>query len=132
MPAAGRRLRPGVGSVGPVPRFPVLTAVALALVLSGCPDDDGDGTTPTTAQCNPVVFTPNSEDGAGDIRATGLPCSEAEAFVAVAGRLTSSGGPDQLDVEGFHCERVASQVDPLPTSTYECVDGDRKVTFVRS
>ncbi len=105
--------------------------VVLTFALAGCTDDSGSNG-PTTALCDQVVFTPNSEDGASDIRATGLPCEEAEAFVTVAGRLTSSGGPPELDVEGFHCVRVASQQDPLPTSTYECTDGAKKVTFVRS
>lgn len=126
------------------------------LLLAGCGDDDDpdDGATattssavttsttapsttsmspaPATAKCRSVPFTPNSEDLASDIEATGLACDEAEAFVRVAGQRTSSGGPAELDVEGFHCERTRTEQDPLPRAYYECVSGTKKVTFVRS
>lgn len=103
------------------------SGVLLALVLSGCGGDGGDGraadttsapastattttsaTAPTTTttpgpssstappaivRCGTVGFTPASEDAAGDITATGASCDEARAFVEMAGRRTSSGGP---------------------------------------
>jgi len=86
----------------------------------------------TTLDCKTVGFTPNSEDAASSIKATGLTCAEAEAFVGIAGRQTSSGGPPQVDVEGYRCIRVRSVQDPLPQAFYECTNGARKVTFVRS
>lgn len=86
----------------------------------------------TTAKCRTVGFTPNSEDAASSIEATGLSCDEAEAFVRIAGRRTSSGGPQELDVEGFHCERTRTEQEPLPQAFYECTSGTKKVTFVRS
>ena len=140
-------------------RFVTLGAVvALALgSLGACGDDDGDTepdageTTTTTAsattttaasatttsvaatlECDMVAFTPNSEDAASDIKATGLSCDEAEAFVRVAGRRTSSGGPQQVNVEGYRCVLVRSEQDPLPRAFYECTNGPRKVTFVRT
>ena len=79
-----------------------------------------------------VGFTPNSEDAASEITATGLSCGEATAFVRVAGEQTSSGGPDSLEVEGYRCRRTGSEQDPLPLSRYECTNGERKVTFTRS
>ena len=85
-----------------------------------------------TLRCGMVGFTPNSEDAASEITATGLSCDEAEAFVRVAGERTSSGGPDRLDVSGYRCVRTGSEQDPLPLSRYECTNGDKKVTFVRS
>ena len=127
------------------------------LLLAGCGDDDDfdEAATTTTSsaaattaapvlsttttssaaaplKCDSVPFTPNSEDLASDIEATGLSCEEAEEFVRVAGKRTSSGGPAELDVEGFHCERTRSEQDPLPRAHYECVSGTKKVTFVRS
>ena len=87
---------------------------------------------PATLRCQTVGFTPNSEDAASDIRATGLSCDEAEAFVRIAGARTSSGGPDRLDVSGYRCVRTRSEQDPLPASHYECTNGPKKVTFVRS
>lgn len=89
-------------------------------------------TQPVTLRCETVGFTPNSEDAASDITATGLSCDEAEAFVRIAGERTSSGGPDRLDVSGFRCVRTGGEQDPLPTSRYECTNGNEKVTFVRS
>lgn len=85
-----------------------------------------------TLDCQTVGFTPNSEDAASSIKATGLTCAEAEAFVRVAGQQTSSGGPAQLDVEGYRCVRVRAVQDPLPQAFYECTNGARKVSFVRT
>ncbi len=85
-----------------------------------------------TRECKTVGFTPNSEDAASSIKATGLSCAEAEAFVRIAGRRTSAGGPGQLDVEGYHCVQVRAVQEPLPQAFYECTNGPRKVTFVRS
>lgn len=85
-----------------------------------------------TMECDTVGFTPNSEDAASEIRATGLTCDEARTFVGVAGRRTSSGGPPQVDVAGYRCVRTRTEQEPLPRSFYECTNGMRKVTFVRS
>ncbi len=87
---------------------------------------------PATSSCEPVGFTPDSEDVASDIRATGLSCAAASAFVRAAGQVTSSGGPQEVHVEGYHCVRTATYEEPLPRSSYECTDGARTVTFVRS
>ena len=125
--------------------FRVLVAVSvLGFVLSSCgsePETVG-GTTTTladttttqavTLQCKMVGFTPNSEDAAGEVTATGLSCADAEAFVRIAGARTSPGGPQELDVSGYHCVRTRSEEDPLPRSFYECTNGSQKVTFVRS
>ncbi len=85
-----------------------------------------------TSDCASVGFTPNTEDGASSVTATGLPCAEAEAFVRIAGAQTSSLGPQALDVEGYHCVATASTEDPLPTTSYKCTNGPKTVTFVRS
>ena len=85
-----------------------------------------------TLDCQTIGFTPNSEDAASSVKATGLSCAEAEAFVRIAGRQTSSGGPAQVTVEGYRCERVRSVQDPLPQAFYECTSGTKKVTFTRS
>ena len=85
-----------------------------------------------TLDCQTISFTPNSEDAASSVKATGLSCAEAEAFVRIAGRQTSSGGPAQVTVEGYRCVRVRSVQDPLPQAFYECTSGTKKVTFTRS
>lgn len=87
---------------------------------------------PSPEQCGSVAFTPDSEDAASEITAVGLSCDEAEAFVRVAGGLTSSGGPPELEVDGYRCVRTRSEEDPLPRSFYECTNGALRVTFARS
>lgn len=90
-------------------------------------------TTPAaTHECGQVGFTPNSEDVAGDITATGVTCDEARAFVEVAGRRTSSGGPPSLEVDGWRCLATYATDDPLPRSDYRCTKGPATVTFERS
>jgi hypothetical protein len=137
-------------------RRPLTTAAALvvALAAAACGDDGEPSATPgttastttvattatttatttlaVTRECGLVGFTPNSEDAASDIRAIGVTCDEARAFVRIAGRRTSSGGPQSLEVEGWRCEVTATSVDPLPTSDYRCTEGAATVTFVRS
>ena len=142
-------------STGYVPAFVkrarrslLIATVVLTVVVTACGDDEPEtpaaeepttqATTTTTAaaaatqKCKTVAFTPNSEDAASDITATGLSCTEAEAFVRVAGQRTSAGGPAQVNVEGYRCVQTDSQEDPLPRSTYECENAGKKVTFVRS
>lgn len=136
-----------------MPRVLRVAAVSIVVALfAACGSDDEDPsaaattvaptttavpattvtTIPVTLSCQPVAFTPNSEDGAGEIKATGLSCADAEAFVRQAGQRTSSGGPASVDVNGFHCVRTRSVDDPLPQAFYECTKGAMKVTFVRS
>jgi hypothetical protein len=134
----------------------VLAALTvLGFLLSSCGDDtdpgSAEGTTttvadvttttsvasttttqPATLRCKTVGFTPNSEDAASDVTATGLSCADAEAFVRMAGARTSSGGPPQVNVSGYRCVLTRSEEDPLPQAFYECTDGPKKVTFVRS
>lgn len=107
---------------------PTVTTTATTVATTGATST----TVAPTLECLTVGFTPNSEDAASDVRATGLTCADAEAFVAVAGRQTSSGGPAEVDVEGYRCVRTRSEQDPLPRSFYECTSGSRTVTFVRS
>ena len=89
-------------------------------------------TTAATRECGQVGFTPNSEDAAGDITATGVTCDEARAFVELAGRRTSSGGPPSLEVDGWRCVVTYATDDPLPRSDYRCARGPATVTFGRS
>ncbi|MDQ4132093.1 MAG: hypothetical protein M3179_02550 [Actinomycetota bacterium] len=87
---------------------------------------------PRTLDCGTVAFTPQSEDAASQIKATGLSCAEAQSVVRVVGEQTSAGGPAALDAQGYHCVRTGGQEDPLPQAFYECTKGSQKITFVRS
>ncbi|MDQ3569498.1 MAG: hypothetical protein M3450_00290 [Actinomycetota bacterium] len=89
-------------------------------------------TTPVTLRCKAIGFTPGSDDVASDIRATGLSCREAESFVRVAGTRTNAVEPQEVDVLGYRCVRTRIETEGLPRAYYQCVNGRKKVTFVRS
>ena len=130
---AGDRIACGIVGGG----VPTRSATTTTAVVGATTTSTRQGATTTvravgTLDCQTIAFTPASEDAASSVKATGLPCSEAEAFVRIAGRQTSSGGPAQVDVEGYRCVRVRSVQDPLPQAFYECTSGARKVTFTRS
>ena len=124
--------------------------VAMAVVMGACGEADqpSSATTSTSTattstststsssttrqSCETVAFTPQSEDAASQVTATGLSCEEAEAFVRVAGARTSSGGPSSVRVDGYRCVLTESRDDPLPQASYECRNDSKVVTFVRS
>ena len=134
---AGDRIACGVVGGGPGSTTTSPAAATTTTSSAAATTTTGRGATTTvsaaaTLDCRTVGFTPNSEDAASSIKATGLSCAEAEAFVRIAGRQTSSGGPAQVDVEGYRCVRVRSTQDPIPQAFYECTSGAKKVTFVRT
>lgn len=108
---------------------PTTTTLAATTTITS---DGGRSTDPVILRCDSIGFTPDSEDVASDITATGLSCAEAESFVQVAGRQTSSGGPDEVDVSGYHCVLTQNKDDPLPQASYRCTNGPKTVTFVRT
>jgi Cu-Zn family superoxide dismutase len=136
---AGDRIACGVVGGGPSATTIPATgdATTTSSTVAGATTTTRAGSTTTaraagTLNCQTIAFTPNSEDAASSVTATGLSCAEAEAFVRIAGRQTSSGGPAQVTVEGYRCVRVRSVQDPLPQAFYECTSGTKKVTFTRS
>ena len=139
---AGDRIACGVIGGGPVTTAaPSSGNVTTTTAAAGATTTTtrATGATTTTARatgatlnCQTIGFTPNSEDAASSVTATGLPCSEAEAFVRVAGLQTSSGGPAEVTVQGYRCVRTRTVTEPLPRAFYECTSGTKKVTFVRS
>jgi hypothetical protein len=92
-------------------------------------------TVPGTSQCADQAFTPNTEDVAADVVATGLPCAEVEVFLRKVGPLVgATGGPAQITVDGFDCVRTRQDDGTygLPSADYECTSGAREVTFRRT
>ena len=87
---------------------------------------------PASAQCKTVGFTPQSEDAASSIVATGLSCDEAEAFVRRLGPSVGTNGPARIELDGYQCVHVRYQDEPLPQGFYECTSGSKRITFVRS
>ena len=134
---AGDRIACGVVGGGPVSTT-APSAAATTSATSGVTTTRGGQGTATTARaaatrdCQTVAFSPNSEDAASSVKATGVPCDEAEAFVRIAGSRTSSGGPAELELEGYRCVRVRSLPEPIPQAFYECTNGAKKITFVRT
>lgn len=85
-----------------------------------------------SAECTTVGFTPQTEDAASSIVASGLSCEEAEAFLRRLGPSVSPGGPARIELEGFDCVLTRHEEEPLPQGFYECTSGSKRITFVRS
>ncbi len=89
--------------------------------------------TTTAGPCNIVGFTPNSDDVASTIVATGVGCVEAEALVRKVGAQAGTLGPSRVDADGWVCRQVRQSDGPgLASADYECVNGTKKVTFHRT
>ena len=136
---AGDRIACGVVGGGATPSTSPFTSdtTSTTTAAGGATTTTRAGATTTaraaaTLDCQTIAFTPASEDAASSVKATGLSCAEAEAFVRIAGRQTSSGGPAQVTVEGYRCVRVRSTQEPIPQAFYECTSGAKKVTFTRT
>ena len=99
-------------------RSKIVSAVVLAGLL-GLPSGAAAHEVKTRA-CGQVGFTPDSEDMAADIRATGITCGIARDFVR-----DSSGRPGER-FRGFRCRSTeVDRTDALPYTRYRCVaDGD--------
>jgi hypothetical protein len=92
-------------------------------------------TTTTVPTCANVSFSSNPEDRASDVKATGLSCAEAEALVrAVGPQVKGDGGPARVEADGFVCSRVSARAGDHgpPSAIFECTNGAKKVTFVRT
>ena len=87
---------------------------------------------PPSAECRTVGFTPQTEDAASRIVATGLSCEEAEAFVRRLGPSVGQSGPARIEFEGFECVLTRYEREPLPQGFYECTSGPKRISFVRS
>ncbi len=99
----------------------------------GTPSDPGDGEPPDATddappggapapagptRCGDVTITPNSGDGAFDVRVSGLGCAEAE-------RLIKS--PDGLTT--WDCRPVGGSREVGGSQTIRCRDGGREIVF---
>ncbi len=101
---------------------------AAALFLSGCGKDaaPGEGAAadptgneapaPAPARCDDITFTPNSGDGAFDVEAEGLDCSEAEKLLR-----------RDRTLRGWRCEVLERY--PPGNGRRRCRDGGRTITY---
>lgn len=86
-------------------------AVAVLLALALAPAAGGHEV--VTRNCGQIGFTPNSDDLASHIRATGLTCGLARDFVR------DSKGRPRSGFRGFTCTRVVVNAD-LTYTRYRC------------
>lgn len=83
-------------------------------------------------KCRPIGFTPNSDDVAADITATGLDCDEASALVRRAREQHDPvAGRRFFRLPPFTC-RAARQDTALESTAYRCDDGSRRVTWSKT
>ena len=86
----------------------------------------------SSVRCNDIGFSPNSDNLASNIIATGVSCAEAEALIRkVGGPLGPVNGAPRAEADGWLCIRTSEDLRGLPTATYECRNGNRTITFVR-
>jgi hypothetical protein len=107
-------------------------AYRIVFVCTPCVVGEVEVTT-TAGLCLDVGYTPNADDVAGQIMATGVDCAEAEALVRKVGtQAVAVGGPARLEVDGFVCVKTAQNDGRgLPSADYSCTSGAKKVTFHR-
>lgn len=88
--------------------------LTLATGFSPTPDEPDQ----RTRTCREVGFEPESDHGAFDIRATGVPCDRARDVArAVQGEIGET-----YRYAGFTC-RPQGPIGQLPTYRYECTNG---------
>lgn len=81
---------------------------------------------PKTRSCGQVAFTPDSDDVAANIRATGLTCGLARDFVR-----DSSGRPEER-FRGFRCTSTeVENPEGLPYTRYRCVGAGDAIRWRR-
>jgi hypothetical protein len=112
-----------------------LTALVAAVTVgvSACGSVSRTGP-PGKGFCGLVAFSPASEDGAFDIRTSGVSCSVARS-VARASRDNEPSGtggrsPPIYRIDSFTCKGRETTA-ALPTVRYQCLRGDAEVTFDR-
>lgn len=101
---------------------------AVVVTLGAC--GDADEPAPVTA-CGDVAFTPQTDDGAFGIRASGTDCATART-VARATRDRDPGDPLAFTVAGFRCAGTRTPDAVLPGVDWRCRSGERVVTFTRN
>jgi hypothetical protein len=83
-------------------------------------------------KCPQIGFTPNSDDVAADIEATGVDCDEASALVRkVRDRRGVVGEQRNFTLPPWSC-RAARGDTALESTAYRCDDGARRVTWQKT
>lgn len=97
-----------------------LAVITTAVALAPAPAS-GD----TVRKCRAIAFTPHSDDMAGDIRAVNVSCRTARRFI----RAVDGNAPARF--RGYRCTR--KDIDTaLPSRRYRCVDGAKRISWVKT
>ena len=108
------------------------TLTLLAAALGACGGDDEEPAPAPAANCGLVAFTPNSDDGAFEIRARGVGCATARKVARASRDVAIRSRPlPRFAAEGFECAGTPTD-DALPGTAYRCTRGDAVVTFTRN
>lgn len=88
-------------------------------------------TLPSNIDCGYITFTPQTEDGATDIRATGIGCEEARALVEAVRRDSSySARSRSFSMRGFQCTALLRDPNAnILIVEYTCTRGDAQVRW---
>jgi hypothetical protein len=81
--------------------------------------------------CGQIGFTPNTEDGVFEIRATRVSCKTARAVARRARDTGVTNGPRRYRARGFRC-RGRFDDTTLPMVHWTCRRNSARVTFDRS
>ena len=102
--------------------LPILILVAAA--VASVPAEAGAAGT-AAKRCGQIAFTPNSDDMASRIRATGVSCRTARRFI----RAVDGTAPRRF--RGYRCTSRSLDTE-LPSRRYRCVDGSRRISWVKT
>jgi len=97
-----------------VRRAVAFAAVLVAALAAATPPAVAHTPKPVTRSCGQVNFTPNSDDLAANVQATGLTCGLARDFVR------DSRGRPGASFRGFRCTRTPGPPDSLPYTRFRC------------
>jgi hypothetical protein len=85
------------------------------------------------AKCPQIGFTPNSDDVAADVTATGMHCNEASGVVRRAREQHDPvTGARFFGLPPFTCRAARQDTAALETTAYRCDDAARRVTWEKS
>jgi hypothetical protein len=104
----------------------VAATAAVALLLLLLPAAAPAHRAPVTKRCASVPFTPDSDDIAADVRATGMSCAAARDLIR------RSEGRPPASFRGFACtRRRVEDAEEMPYTRVRCVKGSRSVRWNR-
>lgn len=115
------------------PRFAAALVVAAAFGASAAAATTaGASASADTVRCGHIGFTPNSDDLATRIRATGVSCRKARGLVRrVRERHDFVSGPRRFRAGGYRC-RVVTEEMGLAIGHYRCRAGATRVAWDKS